>query len=560
MPTPRRQTTATPCAPRRVNDGLKTVPNVTLGDNTVRKPAPIAPRGDNAVRKPTPTASRKSNGGYQPTRRPQEPIAPWKRNALIAAAIAIVIILIHLAGMSFFQSHLFPNTTVGGVNLGLMTYEEANAKIPQCVTDYALTVTGEGESATLSGSDLGLAPTGATVESLNLKGNAAAWPFELFAAHTASASDVATLSEETLTAAITSLVEAHNATATPASDAALSYDAASNTWIVAASNPGTVLSAESVVAKAKAAVAQWQTSVTLGAEDLAPSTAAQDGKATATTDQLEKEASQLNKLYDFNFTLQLGSSGTCVINRKYALEWVTVDADYNVTPSQEGFDAWFDRLAASLDTVGGTHSYVRADGKAISVSGGTYGWDVDRDTLRATVDEGVSSNSKGTIEVKCNVEGNGYKGPDGPDFGYYADVDITEQHARVYDENDNILWETDVITGWDNGYYDTPTGVYVINSKESPSVLQSSVTSTVTNDDGTTEDVTVTYRHEVSYWMPFISNFIGFHDATWQTQGWGGDLYHYQSTGSGGCVNLPLDKAAELWELLEVGTVVSVHF
>ncbi len=509
---------------------------------------------------PTISAPRRNNSSYKPTRRPQEPIAPWKRNALIATAVAFVLVIIYLSGMSFFQSHLFPNTTVGSTNLGMMTYEEANAKIPQCVTDFKLTLTGEGENTTLSSSDMGLAPSNATVESLNLKGNAATWPLELFATRTVNARDVATFDEETLTATITSLVETHNATATPASDATLSYDAPSNTWVVAPSNPGTVLSAESVVAKAKDAVTQWQTSIALGTEDLAPSNTTQEGKAVATTDQLEKEASQLNKLYDFNFTLQLGSSGSCVVNRKYALEWVTVDADYNVTPSQEGFDAWFDRLAASLDTVGGTHNYVRADGKAISVSGGTYGWDVDRNTLRAAVDQGIANNSKGTIEVECNVEGNGYKGPDGPDFGYYADVDITEQHARVYDENDNILWETDVITGWDNGYYDTPTGVYVINSKESPSVLQSSATSTVTNSDGTTEDVTVTYRHEVSYWMPFISNFIGFHDATWQTQGWGGDLYHYQSTGSGGCVNLPLDKAAELWELLEVGTVVSVHF
>lgn len=550
---PRRRSIAIP----EVNASPKTASEATPKSETapmhrVEKSVPRATKRQGAPRQP--------GTNYTPTRRAQKPIEPWKKTAAIAAAVVLAIGIIHATGVDFFQTHLFPNTSVGTMGLGMMSYEEANAKLPQSVAEYTVTITGDGVSASLTSTELGITPASATVQSLNLTGNALAWPLELFAAHTAPASALATTNKETLDKSVTELVETHNENASPATDASIAYHAETNSWSVTESTLGTTLDAERVVAKVSDAVSGWQPTVSLGVDELAPSSAVEGGASVATTSQLQKEADQYNKMFDFNFVVKLGKTGTFVVNRRFAPDWTTVDDDYNVTYSEEKFNAWFDRVAASLDTVGGQRHYIRADGKAVSVSGGTYGWEVDRDKLHAAITQGISTKSTSAIDVECKVEGSGYKGPDGPDFGFYADVDITEQHARVYDENDNVIWETDVITGWDNGYYDTPTGVYVINSKESPSVLQSSLTSTVTNPDGTTEDVTVTFRHDVSYWMPFISNFIGFHDATWQTQGWGGDLYHYQSTGSGGCVNLPLDKAAELWEILPVGAVVSVHF
>jgi len=54
------------------------------------------------------------------------------------------------------------------------------------------------------------------------------------------------------------------------------------------------------------------------------------------------------------------------------------------------------------------------------------------------------------------------------------------------------------------------------------------------------------FGRDVDYWMPFIGTFIGLHDAWWQTE-FGGELYKDGYFGSGGCVNLPTEKAAELY-------------
>lgn len=65
------------------------------------------------------------------------------------------------------------------------------------------------------------------------------------------------------------------------------------------------------------------------------------------------------------------------------------------------------------------------------------------------------------------------------------------------------------------------------------------------------------YSTKVKYWMPWDGNVIGFHDATWQSA-FGGTRYR-DGYGSNGCVNLPLKKAASLYKLVKVGTVVVSH-
>ena len=63
------------------------------------------------------------------------------------------------------------------------------------------------------------------------------------------------------------------------------------------------------------------------------------------------------------------------------------------------------------------------------------------------------------------------------------------------------------------------------------------------------------YATPVAYWMVFADD-VGFHDATWQPY-FGGTLYY--SNGSHGCVNMPLDQAAKLFDLVYDGMPVFVY-
>ena len=57
--------------------------------------------------------------------------------------------------------------------------------------------------------------------------------------------------------------------------------------------------------------------------------------------------------------------------------------------------------------------------------------------------------------------------------------------------------------------------------------------------------------------MPFVDNLVALHDADWRGS-FGGTIYQWN--GSHGCVNLPVDKAAELYGMIEVGDVVVTHY
>ena len=123
--------------------------------------------------------------------------------------------------------------------------------------------------------------------------------------------------------------------------------------------------------------------------------------------------------------------------------------------------------------------------------------------------------------------------------GSYIIVSIAQQKMWSYIGTQKIV-ETDIITG--NPYlgYATPKGLFAIQGKQSPSVL-----------------IGPGYVSPVQYWLPFLGNSYGIHDSSWQTHGYGGNLY--LTYGSHGCVNTPLTAVRTLFYTYSVGTPVVIY-
>jgi lipoprotein-anchoring transpeptidase ErfK/SrfK len=122
-------------------------------------------------------------------------------------------------------------------------------------------------------------------------------------------------------------------------------------------------------------------------------------------------------------------------------------------------------------------------------------------------------------------------------YGTYADVNLTTQ-KMIYVKNGDLLVESDIVSGAPS--MRTPAGTYYVTNKLSPTVLRGPG-----------------YAAPVSYWMSFVGNSIGFHDATWQSS-FGGSRWTY--AGSHGCVNMPLAKAKQLYSVISKGDTVRVHY
>ena len=120
----------------------------------------------------------------------------------------------------------------------------------------------------------------------------------------------------------------------------------------------------------------------------------------------------------------------------------------------------------------------------------------------------------------------------------YVEVDMTRQQMMFFLEGEKIF-ETDVVTGCTSRGMGTPEVVCYIYGKSRNAILKGA-----------------DYRSFVNYWVPVYGG-IGLHDATWRNK-FGGELY--KKSGSHGCINTPLEKMKELYDMLEVGMPVVIHY
>lgn len=182
----------------------------------------------------------------------------------------------------------------------------------------------------------------------------------------------------------------------------------------------------------------------------------------------------------------------------------------------------------------------KVHGKTISVTNKSYGWGVYVKKAQAAIEDAFMTGKK-SIDGSNYIYGLGYStyahGYDkaNHDIGHnYVVVSIKKQEIWVVRKGKVAVHLTDVVTGTYNGGKGnrTPTGVWYIMYKESPSTLRGF------NDDGSK------YASKVQYWMPFTLTGCGFHDASWRTD-WSKDAY--LSGGSHGCVNIRPAEIHSVW-------------
>lgn len=127
---------------------------------------------------------------------------------------------------------------------------------------------------------------------------------------------------------------------------------------------------------------------------------------------------------------------------------------------------------------------------------------------------------------------------------HYVELDRNRQTLWEYKSGEKIL-ETECVTGDVAKGHSTPTGIYYPDGKRRNIVLTDHVT----------------YWSPVKVFIPFCGG-IGFHDASWRYDKYGnphfgGDIY--KTNGSHGCVNMPIQAALELYDNIEMNTVIIIY-
>ncbi len=491
------------------------------------------------------------HGGYRPVSGAYAPAGSGlggsrfasRKTAIIVAAVLAVLVLAYAGVGLFFSSHFYPGTTLASQDISLKSGSDVQGLVDDLVSNYELTVKGDGLEFTVSSAEAGASIDSASlVRSLLADNNAALWPLGLARSHDLSESMALTTAGSSLGDLVREKIDAFNETADPSQNATVSFDSGTASFAVVPEVYGTTIDPDAVLALVGEAVADMRSSVSIGDDELVKPEVLSDDE------RLVDARDAANAMVRTDLTFTVAGQTAVTLTAADIAPWVVIDENYAVSLDANAVSVWADGAAGMVNTYGSTRVYTRPDGKQCSVSGGVYGWIVDKDTLVSNVTGYVQDGTVGTFEMPMTQTAGSFEGVGKADWGSrYVDVDLSEQHARFYDGG-SVIWESDFVSGKPDPEMATPTGVYVLNGKQSPSTLIGSMVP----ETGEPE-----YETEVEYWMPFVGNSVGFHDASWQSA-FGGTRYA-EGYGSHGCINLPTDAANALYGVIAVGDVVVVH-
>ena len=227
-------------------------------------------------------------------------------------------------------------------------------------------------------------------------------------------------------------------------------------------------------------------------------------------------------------------------------QWIAVDENTGAFLRDENGKLFLDPkkvleyvtwLGEQYDTVGKPREFMSTRGDLVKIEKSTYGNDIDEEKECELLISDFTEGRSGITREPVYAQKAWSQGED--DIGgTYIEVDMTEQMLYYYVDSEIVL-ETPVVTGNMRRGWDTPAVVCSIYGKARNRILRGA-----------------TYATFVYYWMPVYGN-IGLHDATWRRK-FGDDVY--MTDGSHGCVNMPKDKAAELYNMVEMGTPVVLFY
>lgn len=442
----------------------------------------------------------------------------------ITALISSISIL-YIAGFLFFSNHFLVGSTVNGVNVSGKTVAQLNEALKLKTTTYTLKIL-ERNNVTeyMDGKDIGLnfTPGDESQRIKNLQ-NPYTWVVNMFTRQTAVMTNSLTYNEDKLLAKINSLT-CINGTITEPENPKLNY--VNGEYKIISEIYGNRINENKLKAVIEANIIEESEALDLSTTDcyVMP-------QYHSDSKEVLKAKAQLNKYIKTVITLDYNGEKT-IIDDKTISNLLTTDENYNVRVDENTLNELVDTLSSKFNTVGTMRNFKSTSGKIIKVSGGDYGWVLDKEALYKSIESSILTGKAINITPIFSQKANGSIAND---IGTtYVEINISKQHLWFYKAG-KLVTQGNIVTGNVSLNNGTPTGVYELKYKQLNAVLKGPG-----------------YSAPVSYWMPFNGG-IGLHDANWRSS-FGGKIY--LTRGSHGCVNCPKGLAKTLYQNIAIGTPV----
>lgn len=443
---------------------------------------------------------------------------------IFMAEIAMLEIL-YVAGAIFFSNHFFLQSSINGVDVSLMTAEEAQVTIEAEFQRYQLEVLERGgKSETIYGSDINLQyELKETAEEAMNQQILFLWFVNIWGMNNYVLDSEVTYDSSKLIQQIQKLdcMQKENSIEPMEPQIVRGADG----FIIEDGTEGNQLSVFAVRETIKANISGLMTFVNLEEEDcyIRPKYEKDD---PVIVDALN----HLNRILEMEVVYQFGNRRENLDAEKI-LEWVSVSENYEITVENSAIEVYVNELKDIYEENGDMTEFRTTSGDTAAL------FSYVADTEEAMLDSGkiadLIMNIQDSEKTKFIWDASDVVSVKDT----YIEINLITQHLWCYKDGVMIM-ETDIISGKPEQGNATATGIYAIRSKMSPASLTG-------KDKGRT----------VSYWMAFDGN-IALHDADWRNAF--GENY-YILNGSEGSIYVPSDMASILYENYNAGDIVIVY-
>ena len=466
-----------------------------------------------------------------------------KKPVLICGIVVLVLLIVYLAGMLYYNDKFLNGTMVNGSDVGGMTLQKANDQLSKKVNGQSLKlIFNDGQNEVLQSAQLGVSYNkDNSLNQLMKNQNKWAWFIGFFKNEKNTLTDLIQISDENLTNGIASMEHAKEENQIAPTDAYIQYKDGS--FSIIEETLGSKFNIEELVKNIKVALSEGkqQLDVTKANGYVKPQVYKDD-------QDLNNQLKAANEYCLSAITYTTPKGKEIALDGSTLITWLSKQDDGSYTKDESVFKekltAFVKELASQYNSIGATRTFTGKDGQSHTVSGGTYGFRVSTDSEVSALLKMINENKSENNRIPEHT-GQLPSGENGGLGTTYLEINITKQHLWFVKDGSVVL-ESDFVSGKESDPKRlTPSGTYYIYNKERNRVLRGTK-----QPNGKYE-----YESPVSYWMPFNKG-IGLHDASWRST-FGRDIYI--NSGSHGCINLPTGFAGSLYSQIYVNLPVVVY-
>lgn len=491
------------------------------------------------------------------------------RNVVIIACLVVVVLMVIalLITKLYYTNRWFPNTSINGMDVSDMKYEEAVKEFQNKIDNYTLRVSGrDGAVLEISSSAIDLkADVLNTLKKIYDEEHDGFFIFN-FTKHEYEQSFEVSYDEENLEQLLftSALVRGDSSfQIKKPKNAYVNYSEETGYGEIVPEEPGNTIIKSELSKIVAESLSCMKDKLDLTEEEY---TDVYKKPKYTSEDEKIKEEQRVYNTYLLNWvSWDMGEGVTETIGPEEIKDWLSISKKGKVKFNKTAMSEWVENFCLKYKTEGTTREFTTHDKKKIKVEGGDYGWRMDyeetvkqaynaikknnnSESIQAYIENPSDSNKeKLTTKLEPEFTNTGFKKDynnfsNDWDMKNYSEVDLTNQMVYVYKDGKQV-YSAICVTGLDSDpERRTRTGCYYIKDKKEEYVLTGADYSTPTK-----------------YWVRIMWTGTGYHYLGRSDWGrWSPEIY--KTRGSHGCINLQLNDAKNIYNSVKMRDAVFIHY